>query len=463
MIKNNKIALLIPDGVGVKNYVYSGVFDDCDSDITVLHEFSRETYSKIKSEKHNFKDCKLPIYKETKKEKFLRELIHLCRLKINAEIDGNPTILSNWSPKTNKFSQYLFYNLITLFSFFCNSYKTILWIENRYQRIIRKNTFYFEIKDYLAKEGFDILFCTHQRALNAPLLFAAAFDLKIKTITVIFSWDNLPKARLGFRADEYFVWSSYMKNEFLKYYPEVDPKSIIVTGTPQFEFFLNEENILPKQDFFDKYGLDSSKNIICFSGDDSKTSPNDPEYLFDLLEAIKNGNLEKEYQILFRRCPVDISNRYQWVIDAGKGIIKEAAPLWNLPTNTNEWAAVFPLEEDIKLLVSTCFYSDVVVNVGSTMAFEFALFNKPCIYINYDQPRSENWSVETVYNFQHFKSMSSKKAVYWLNSKDAIIDLVKKATESGCSEEMKQWSDTIIGDYENASKNIQKRLISQKT
>ena len=178
-----------------------------------------------------------------------------------------------------------------------------------------------------------------------------------------------------------------------------------------FEFYTNPENIIPKAVFYKKYQLNETKKLICFSGDDMRTSPFDPEYLHDLAEAITKEDLDSKYMILFRRCPVDVSGRYDWVLKKFPNLIKEAPPLWNY--NASKWTAVYPTKDDVKLLVSTAYYCDVVVNVGSTMAFDFGMFQKPCIFINYDVKKDANWSVDTIYQFQHFRSMPTQDVVYW--------------------------------------------------
>lgn len=95
-------------------------------------------------------------------------------------------------------------------------------------------------------------------------------------------------------------------------------------------------------------------------------------------------------------------------------------------TASKEWNVVYPSVDDVKLLVSTAFYSDIVVNVGSTMGFDFAMFNKPCVFINYDQDNKtvKDWSVKTIYNYQHFRSMPDSDAVIWLNSKKEIVSKI---------------------------------------
>ncbi|MCD0471098.1 CDP-glycerol glycerophosphotransferase family protein [Flavobacterium sp. JAS] len=402
----------------------------------------------------------IPEYKESVKEKFLRELICLSRLYYNHKKINNPTLLTNWNWNQKSFSKKVFYKLIEKSTPFFSSYDRILKLEKRYQDALRQNSFYKEVKEILQKTKPNVIFCSHQRALNAASIFAAAADLDIKTSTVIYSWDNLPKARLALRADNYLVWSDYMKKELELYYPEISSDSIHVTGTPQFEFYQDKSNIIDKETFYKRYNLDLNKKIICFSGDDTKTSPDDPSYLKDIAEEFVKGNLQNDYQILLRRCPVDFSGRFDNVVEEYGDLIKEASPLWYF-SKSKEWSAVYPSLEDVKLLVSTAFYSDVVVNVGSTMAFDFGMFNKPCVFINYDQVKKnvQNWSVKTIYQFQHFKSMPKQDAVIWLNSKEEIIDKIIHKKHWNSTQSLMKWFDIVVERKGlNASLNISKIL-----
>ncbi|SHM60867.1 hypothetical protein [Flavobacterium saccharophilum] len=453
-MEKNKILLLFPDGVGIRNYLFSNVFRNTNSKLVLFHNFDFETISAIKQCTTLEDEITIPNYKESFTEKFLRELICLSRLYHNHNKVNNITLLSNWNWNQKSFPKNVFYNLIEKTAPFFSSYKSILKLEKNYQKAIRRNSFYKEVRDILEKSQPNIVFCSHQRALKAASIFAAATDLGISTSTVLFSWDNLPKARLALRADNYLVWSEYMKKELLLYYPEISTDSIHVTGTPQFEFYEDEKNIIDKEIFYTRYNLDPVRKIICFSGDDTKTSPDDPLYLRDIAEELITNNLQNEYQILLRRCPVDFSGRFDAVVNEYKDLIKEATPLWYFNTS-KEWNAVYPSVDDVKLLVSTAFYCDVVVNVGSTMAFDFAMFSKPCVFINYDQQKKieDEWSVKTIYQFQHFKSMPNKDAVIWLNKKEEIAD--KITIKPNINSEMMAWKDVILGDYKNASSKMQ--------
>lgn len=452
----NKILLLFPDGVGIRNYLFSNTFNNYRSeDLILFHSFDPQTITSIKEDSSIVDDIVIPIYKESAKEKFLRELICLSRLHYNNSKVNNLTLLTNWNWKQKGLSKKIFYKVIELSSIFFKAYSSILKLEKMYQKAIRQNPFYYQVKNILSDTKVSHLFCSHQRALNAATIFAAATDLGIKTSTVIYSWDNLPKARLALRADNYLVWSDYMKNELKEFYSEIPAENIHITGTPQFEFYDEPKNIIDKEIFYEKYNLDLNKRIICFSGDDTKTSPDDPSYLKDIAEEIIKANLQNEYQILLRRCPVDFSGRFDKIVEQYKDLIKEAPPLWYF-SKSKEWNTVYPTFEDVKLLVSTAFYSDIVVNVGSTMAFDFAMFNKPCIFINYDQPNKnvKDWSVKTIYQFQHFRSMPNKNSIIWLNSKDEIAQKVVMQTNNNL--DMVNWKEIILGDYKNASNNIRK-------
>lgn len=456
MSDKNKIVLLFPDGVGIRNYLYSNVFKHSTSELILFHSFDKETEKEILKETGISHAIQIPTYKESFLEKFYRELICLARLHYNSKQTKNPTILTNWNTEHKGFFKKAFYGVIEHIAPLIKSYDTILTLEKRYQKSLQKNIFYKQVQALFKEINPNLVFCSHQRALQAATVFEVAKKLKITTTTVIFSWDNLPKARMALRADNYLVWSAYMKKEVQLYYPEISESAIHITGTPQFEFYNHSEFIIEKSDFYKKYDLDFDKKIICFSGDDVKTSPDDPKYLKDLAEEIIKAGKQNEYQILLRRCPVDLSDRYSDVIAQYSALIKEATPLWVFK-KSKSWTSVYPSFSDVSLLTSTVYYSDIVINVGSTMAFDFSMFNKPCVFINYDQPNKKvkDWSVNTIYQYQHFKSMPNKEAVFWWNKKEEIMDVFSKKWNK---QAMIDWKNIVVSNPDNVAQEIQKIL-----
>ena len=453
-----KILFVVPDGTGIKNYLFSDIIKylvQYNSELIIWHSLSNEAIIEIEK-LHGIKltQSKLPNYTETKLQKIYREAISFSRLQYNSKLVNNETILTNWNAN-HKGVKKVFYKFITFYGKqLSKSYKYILKAEKCYRNLLQKNLSY-EIQ--LLKEiQPDVVFCTHQRSLNALPIIHASQQLNIKTVGAIYSWDNLPKARLTVRTDEYVVWSEYMKNEVVLYYPEIEKAKIHITGTPQFEFYSKTSNSKNRADFFNEHNLDVNKKTICFSGDDEKTSPFDPKYLEDLASVISTSGKENDYQILFRRCPVDLSGRYDLVIEKYKNIIKPIAPLWS--NNKESWTHIYPLSADIKLLANICKHSDMVINIGSTMAHDFTCFGKPSAYINYDAVKGTGWSVKTIYQFQHFRSMANKKAVYWINSKDEMFTIVENGLME-LNEESTTWLNKIAPHRNEASKKIVEYLL----
>lgn len=452
-MKNKKVILVVPDGTGIRNYLFSQIIPNLihrNSDLLIYHALSNECINEVEK-LHNITLTKRPIpkYKETIKQKFLREAICFGRLNYNSRLENNSTVLTNWK-RNHKGLKKWFYKGVELFGKYIGiNYKRILKFEVKYQNALLKSIDNEVV--FLKLYNPDVIFSTHQRAVNAIPIFKAAEFLGIKTVGAIYSWDNLVKARLAIRTSIYVVWSDYMRNELLRYYQEINPKEIHVTGTPQFELY-RDVNIATKETFFKIYGLDVNKLTLCFSGDDTHTSPYDPNYLEDLVSSLKSNNLDGKVQIVFRRSPVDLSGRYNNIIKENDNLIFPIEPKWS--NTQKQWTQLFPYFEDVELLANICKHCDLVINVGSTMAHDFAIFDNPAAYINYDTVSDKNWSTKTIYNYQHFRSMPEKDVVYWINTKDNYANIIEKILKNKNSLG-KQWLETI-----NSSENDSAQAIS---
>lgn len=216
-----------------------------------------------------------------------------------------------------------------------------------------------------------------------------------------------------------------MKNELLSYYSDVAPERVLIVGTPQFEPYADELLFESREAFFSKLNLDSSRPVVCFSGDDVLASPYDPAYLEDLAELLASIPLPSRPQILFRRCPVDRSARYDEVLARHPEIVVSDPP-WK--SYSGEWSEVVPTAADTALLVNVVRHCDLVINLGSTMAMDFAVYDKPGIFVAYN-PRgaSPSWNVHDCYQLPHIKSVHELQPVYWARSREELGQLVLHA------------------------------------
>ena len=403
-MQNHKIFILLPDGIGLRNFAFTNFHKlglEKEYDITFWNNTPFELTT------HGIKEIKIekakahPITDLLKTAQTHIELSSSVRKSKDNVYDSYRFPLSYRDVKSS-FKSAIIKALILL----NNSEKGLKNIRERIAKNERKTKFYFDSFETLKKEKPAMVFCTNQRIMLAVAPILAAKDLGIPTATFIFSWDNLPKGTKILETDFYFVWSEHMKSELLNYYPHISEEQIKITGTTQFEPHFQENLLVSKEAFFKEHKLDTSKKYICYSGDDITTSPNDPIYLADLAKAIlklneKGANLA----IIFRRCPVDFSNRFDKVLEEYKEIITTINPKWQKMADS--WHAILPTKEDIVLQMNTIFHSEFVVNLGSSMVFDFVAFKKPCCFINYDVLNSDfpDWSVKKIYNFIHFRSM----------------------------------------------------------
>lgn len=167
--------------------------------------------------------------------------------------------------------------------------------------------------------------------------------------------------------------------------------------------------------------------------------------------------------ILFRPSPVDRSSRYDEVLKQFNRIIVKVSPKWDQLGES--WDTVVPNIADHTLLVNTIYHTFLVVNIASSMVFDFELFNKPCIYLNYTLTGRENqsWKVQNIYKFVHFRSMPNDSCVYWANAQEELKIVVKEALSDstlGVLKNTRLWRERIIGNSpENASARLLQSIL----
>ena len=76
---------------------------------------------------------------------------------------------------------------------------------------------------------------------------------------------------------------------------------------------------------------------------------------------------------------MDFSDRYDEIFKQYSDFVIPVDPIWNVASQTG-WSGYFPLFDDIAMQVNLAFHCEAVINLGSTMALDFAAFNKPCFY-----------------------------------------------------------------------------------
>ena len=452
-----KIFVFFPDGVGLRNFAFTKFKELGEQkgyhitywNNTVFSLKEELDYDEVKIEQHKINRL-TPIY---------------CRIRKHIELNVSQKKFMDDVYPTYKFpfSYTGIKNiLITLFTKLLiglnSSEKGIIRIRKRINSLERSTEKYQYCKAQLQQHQPDLVFCTTQRSTQSISALLAAKDLGIPTVAFVYSWDNVPKAMQVVETDYYFVWSALMKSEVLKYYPFIKETQVVVTGTPQFEPHYDNSLLQSRADFCLQNNLDPAKKYICYSGDDETTSPLDQYYLEDLANVVRSLNSKgKNLGIIYRKCPVDTTNRYDSVLESNKDIIAVIDPLWK-PMG-KQWNEILPTKEDLALLHNVCAHSELVTNVCSSTVFDFVAHEKPCIYFNYEQPQLKKGirDIGQNYNYVHFRSMPSPAAAVFCTDKKELEYLVNQIIEGKLSNvaEGKKWYEIVAGATpKQASDNI---------
>ncbi|OYX27781.1 MAG: UDP-glycosyltransferase [Flavobacteriales bacterium 32-35-8] len=456
-----KVFIFFPDGVGLRNFAFTdfkSIGGNMGFDITYWNNTVFSLKDHLGFEELTIENQQqhplTPLY--------LRARKHI-ELNVSQKKFSDPVYSTYKFPFHYKGLKNIFKTLFIRFLIgFNNSEKGIERIRKKINNLERSTSKYVYCKTQLQAHQPDLVFCTTQRSTQSISALLAAKDLGIPTVAFVYSWDNVPKAMQVVETDYYCVWSDLMKQQLLQYYSFVKEAQVFVTGTPQFEPHFDSSLKIPRSDFLKQYGLDVTKKYICFSGDDETTSPLDQYYLEDLVHAVRSLNAQGYHLgIIYRKCPVDFTSRYDHVLKANEDIITVLDPIWKQVGTM--WHDVLPTKEDFKMLYNVCEHSELVTNVCSSTVFDFVLHHKPCIYYNYEQPQLKKGirDIGQNYNYVHFRSMPSKQAAIFCTDKQDLEDLVKRLIDGQLSNvaEGLKWFEVVAGKTPtNASKNIWKAI-----
>jgi hypothetical protein len=406
-----KIGVVITDGVGYRNFVMSDFLVEIAKNYDEINVYSgipKKCYNDALIPK-NIKVFELQQYKETRIVWFYRKLKEVGHMYLHRASYGINSNLERGYPKSNS-KRSLIIKLVYKITSVFHSEKIIQNYEKLQFNAFRNDKTYLEYHNILKVHLPDQLFFTHQRPPYLAPFLAAAKKLKIQTSAFIFSWDNLAsKGRMLGPFDAYLVWSKLMKKEISFFYPNTDKSKIKVVGTPQFEPYILNRYSTTKETFFSKFKLDTQKKIICYSCADAGIGANDEIHIRAVLSFIqKHDNL----QLLIRTSPAEDGKRFENLKNEFPEII------WNFPKwflsregHAEAWSQRLPSVEDVIDLKSILMYSNVNVNMLSTMSLDFMIFDKPVINTVFGHKENGLYDDQKFLNYVHYKYVIDSEAV----------------------------------------------------
>lgn len=424
-----KLGIVITDGVGFRNFMLSNFMAEVSQQFDTVIIYSglpKNAYQSILPANITIKE--LEVFAESKLTWFFRKWKEVAHLQKYQAFYGMKDNLISGYPKTNSLRSLLVKG-IYLFTRFIHSNASISVAEKLQFLSFSKHRITQSYIKLLKEDQPSHIFFTHQRPpFLAPFLYVSK-QLKLKTSTFIFSWDNLAsKGRMLGTFDHFLVWSELMKAELLYFYPSVKEANVKVVGTPQFEPYVMPNYETTKEDFLKKFDLASNKKIICYSCADVSIGKNDPVVIAAIANAIRSKAIDKEVQLLVRTSPAEDDARFKALRNEFPEI-KWNVPKWTLTrkNHAESWSQRVPNEEDIKDLRALLEYADLNVNMCSTMSLDFMLFDKPVINTVFGNETNGLYNDQRFLNYDHYKKVVESGAVTIAKNERELIAQINEA------------------------------------
>lgn len=194
------------------------------------------------------------------------------------------------------------------------------------------------------------------------------------------SWDNFTsKAFLRVHSDILFVQNDHMVREAVRL-NSVPKERIRVVGFPQWDHYYDPSWQMTKEEFGEQFGIDPAKKWIVYYGGGLAAGlfglPETGEHVVMLQHAIGRGEI-KDATVVVRPHPGPL-HRDALHPEARKCPVLLFGKGWDFKEN------------DMKLLMNLVRLSDVVTHMGSTIALEAAIFDRPTILIGFNGFQSDS-------------------------------------------------------------------------
>lgn len=294
------------------------------------------------------------------------------------------------------------------------------------QELLDTDTNIASLTAFVGELNIDAVFTVTPFHRQEDLLLRACSSMGKQMVTSILSFDNITKRGwIPITYNVYMVWNSLNKAQLNRIYPETVQLPVLVTGAAQFDFYFRTDMLMSEDEWRAEVGItkEPDRKVILYAGGPDSLFPNEPQYLQHLDLAIQNGTIKGNPLVLFRCHPTDNIDRWRTYSDFSGNIIFDAS--WtgkDVVYNANVTLA------DIRKLCSTLAYTDVHINLCSTMTVDGSVFDKPQIGPAYDEvTMKKKQLLNNMYFQEHFLPVTNSGGLAIASSREQLISFVNEA------------------------------------
>jgi len=301
--------------------------------------------------------------------------------------------------------------------------RTEQFLENRLEKLLLAYTRSHAASERLRVARPTSVLATGPFQFEQPAIVAASKNLRIPTLALIPSWDNLStKNRMVFKYDGYLVWSEQSKRELHYFYPNTIRLPVYVIGAPQFDVFFQPRFRQTREEFCATQELKPELPVIVYA----VGSPNflqEHHEAVALAERVARGELG-DVQMIVRPHPIHDQGQM-------KELFARYAPRVILQQTSEATTPLNARSQDVSQIVewvNTFRHADVVVNLSSTVTVDASIFDRPVVNLDYDpEPGQPNQELVKDVNhvWTHFKPIAESGGVWLVNNTNELVEAVK--------------------------------------
>jgi hypothetical protein len=246
----------------------------------------------------------------------------------------------------------------------------------------------------------------------------------VRSIAIDPSWDNFTNKLIPVRhVDRLVVWNDLMKAQAIEFHG-YSPSNVRVAGAPQFDPHFNRHARSGREEFFRRIGADPARRLVTLTTTPRSLYRHHDHVLRALAQSAASGELG-DAQILVRLHPRDDEAAYREFAATPSVIVEKP---FRSTVTVADGLAIDVMPEHQRHLGDTLCYSDVIINVASTISLEACIFDTPVVNIGFDGPVDEPFvtSARRYYSFTHYVNITSRSAVRVASSPVEMIDAVRR-------------------------------------
>ena len=263
--------------------------------------------------------------------------------------------------------------------------------------------------------------------IEMPLIYAAK-RFGVPQMGADLGWDNLSsKYHTVLPVDHLAVWNDTMRDEAVRYHG-FRADRVKVTGAVPFDAYFGGERIPTRGELFRSIGADPDHPLVTLATAPAQVYPTTDKVVEILAQAVEDGALDAEVQLLVRVHPRDHADLYSRFHDGRRVFVEKPFQQLERSHGAPKLDSFTPGSEGRQRLAATLAHSDVIVNFASTTTVEASLFDTPVVNIGFDDTSDLPLplSIARYYQFEHYRPVVETGAAHIATSSADLVRAVAR-------------------------------------